>query len=121
MWLQREDRLLQEIDYYKVMERYSVIDKKFPREFVLLQGIGCRWGRCTFCDYHSDIGDNPFEVNREVLERVTGLYGVLDVINSGSCIELDSESIEMIQNCRVFSGSISVVRYKRGGFQPYSL
>ena len=49
-----------------------------PREFVLLQGTGCRWRRCEFCDYHSDVSDDPFEVNRQVLEQVTGEYGVLD-------------------------------------------
>ena len=79
------------------MERYSVIHTKMPREFVLLQGTGCRWGRCTFCDYHTDVSDNPFAVNSEVLQRVTGCYGVLDVINSGSGIELDEESIALIK------------------------
>lgn len=79
------------------MERYSVINTKMPREFVLLQGTGCRWGRCTFCDYHKDVSDNPFAVNREVLQQVTGCYGVLDVINSGSGIELDEESIALIK------------------------
>lgn len=79
------------------MERYSVIHDKFPREFVLLQGIGCRWGRCAFCDYHTDVSDNPFEINRKVLEQVTGQYGVLDIINSGSCFELDDQTIALIQ------------------------
>lgn len=68
-----------------------------PREFVLLQGTGCRWRRCEFCDYHSDVSDNPFEVNRRVLEQVTGKYGVLDVINSGSAFELDDRTIELLQ------------------------
>ena len=67
-----------------------------PREFVLLQGTGCRWRKCTFCDYHTDTSDNPFKVNREVLANVTGEYGVLDVINSGSCVELDEQTIELI-------------------------
>lgn len=68
-----------------------------PREFVLLQGRGCHWRKCTFCDYHSDSSDNPYEVNREVLQRVTGEYGVLDIINSGSAMELDNETIELIK------------------------
>ena len=80
------------------MDRYSVIHTKMPREFVLLQGRGCRWGGCTFCDYHKDVSDNPFAVNREVLRQVTGRYGVLDVINSGSAIELDDETVEMIKD-----------------------
>ena len=79
------------------MERYSIIRDKMPREFVLLQGTGCRWRRCEFCDYHSDVSDNPFEVNRQVLEQVTGEYGVLDVINSGSALELDDQTIAFIQ------------------------
>ena len=80
------------------MERYAVIDTKFPREFVLLQGTGCRWRKCVFCDYHNDVSDNAFEINKEVLKRVTGCYGVLDVINSGSGTELDSDTIELIKN-----------------------
>lgn len=83
------------------MDRYAVIHSKLPREFVLLQGTGCRWGKCTFCDYHEDVGNRPFEVNREVLRRVTGVYGVLDVINSGSAIELDEETIAYIKQVAV--------------------
>lgn len=64
---------------------------------MLLQGTGCRWKRCTFCDYHGDVSDDPFAVNREVLTRVQGVYGVLDVINSGSAMELDAQTIEMIK------------------------
>ncbi len=78
------------------MQRYSLIDEKFPREFVLLQGRGCRWRRCTFCDYHTDSAADPFEENRRVLERVTGRYGVLDVINSGSAMELDERTLQLI-------------------------
>ena len=79
------------------MQRYSLITEKFPREFLLLQGTGCRWAQCTFCDYHSDCSDTPFEINRQVLQLVTGKYGVLDIINSGSGMELDSETIAMIK------------------------
>ncbi len=80
------------------MVRYSVIHTKFPRELVLLQGTGCRWRKCVFCDYHNDVSDNALEVNREVLEKVTGRYGVLDVINSGSGTKLDSDTIELIKS-----------------------
>ncbi|MBQ5925336.1 MAG: hypothetical protein IIX03_01340 [Paludibacteraceae bacterium] len=79
------------------MNRYSKITEKFPREFVLLQGTGCKWRQCTFCDYHTDVSDDPFEVNRQVLEQVTGEYGVLDVINSGSAFELDDRTIELLR------------------------
>ena len=79
------------------MDRYSLIHTKMPREFVLLQGLGCRWGKCAFCDYHSDTSENPFETNRVVLQQVTGVYGVLDIINSGSAPELDVATIELIK------------------------
>ena len=79
------------------MDRYALIHTKMPREFVLLQGTGCRWGKCTFCDYHSDTSDNPFAVNEPILRQVTGQYGVLDIINSGSAMELDDETINLIR------------------------
>ena len=79
------------------MDRYALIRTKMPREFVLLQGTGCRWRKCTFCDYHEDVSKCPFEVNKPVLRRVTGQYGVLDVINSGSAMELDADTIALIK------------------------
>ena len=79
------------------MERYALIHTKMPREFVLLQGAGCRWKKCTFCDYHEDVSSTPFAINEPVLRQVTGQYGVLDVINSGSAMELDSETIALIK------------------------
>ena len=79
------------------MDRYALIRTKMPREFVLLQGTGCRWRKCTFCDYHEDVSECPFEVNKPVLRRVTGQYGVLDVINSGSAMELDADTIALIK------------------------
>ena len=78
------------------MDRYSVITTKFPREFVLLQGQGCRWRQCVYCDYHEDVSAHPFDINRTVLEQVTGQFGVLDVINSGSGIELDEETLQLL-------------------------
>ena len=86
------------------MQRYSLITEKFPREFLLLQGTGCRWKKCTFCDYYDDASDSPFETNRKVLEHVTGEYGVLDIINSGSAMELDDETIELIKEVVVAKG-----------------
>ena len=79
------------------MDRYSLIDTKMPREFLLLQGQGCRWGKCTFCDYHSDASPTPFATNKAVLDRVTGRYKRLDIINSGSAMELDEETISLIR------------------------
>ena len=79
------------------MDRYALIHTKMPREFVLLQGMGCRWRKCTFCDYHEDVSECPFEVNEPVLRQVTGQYGVLDVINSGSAMELDADTLALIK------------------------
>lgn len=80
-----------------MMERYSLITTGMKREFILLQGTGCRWRKCTFCDYYEDASENPFEINKQVLGNVTGIYGVLDIINSGSCQEYDEETIRLIQ------------------------
>ena len=69
------------------MIRYSEITEKNPREIVLLRGRGCRWRRCRFCDYHLDSSKDEeanYELNQEVLSKVTGKYGSLEVINSGS-------------------------------------
>ena len=78
------------------MDRYAVIDTHMPREFVLLQGRGCCWAKCRFCDYHEDKSVDPFPLNREVLSQVTGRYGVLDVINSGSAPEMDEDTLNLI-------------------------
>ena len=79
------------------MKRYALIHDKMPREFVLLQGTGCRWRKCTFCDYHTDHSNQPFAVNAAVLQQVSGKYGVLDIINSGSAMELDEQTISLIK------------------------
>lgn len=83
------------------MERYSIIKEKNPREIVLLRGKGCAYKKCTFCDYHTDKCDNEeenFLLNKSVLEKVTGCYGNLEVINSGSVFELDNKTSEMIKS-----------------------
>ena len=80
------------------MHRYSIIEKGLSREFLLLQGKGCKWKKCTFCDYHADTSEDPYAINREILSMVSGKYGVLDIINSGSCFELDEKTISLIQD-----------------------
>lgn len=74
-----------------------MIHDKFPREFILLQGRGCKWRKCAFCDYYTDVSSEPYEVNRLVLEQLTGQYGVVDVINSGSAMELDEATIAALK------------------------
>ena len=86
------------------MDRYSIIREKNPREIVLLRGRGCRWRRCRFCDYHLDFSkddDANLTLNRSVLSNVTGIYGTLEAINSGSFCDLDDGSIEaVLDTCR---------------------
>lgn len=76
--------------------RYSTIDEGMKREFLLLQGKGCAWRKCTFCDYYLDSSSDPFVINEPVLDMVSGKYGVLDIINSGSAMELDERTLEKI-------------------------
>ena len=80
-----------------MMNRYSRIENNFPREFLLLQGLGCKWRKCTFCNYYEDASTSAYETNRPILEQVTGEFGVLDIINSGSAMELDSQTIALIK------------------------
>ena len=82
------------------MRRYSVIEEKAKREIVLLRGSGCVYRKCTFCDYHLDSCKDDalnFALNKEVLDKVSGIYGDLEVINSGSVFELDKDTLEYIK------------------------
>ncbi|MDD6213431.1 MAG: radical SAM protein [Clostridiales bacterium] len=86
------------------MQRYSMIQDKNPREIVLLRGQGCRYRQCTFCDYYLDAsrdeGEN-FQINKEALGKVTGEFGVLEAINSGSFCELDESTLALLETiCR---------------------
>lgn len=83
-----------------MMERYSEITNKNQREIVLLKGFPCVWGKCSFCDYILDNSTSKEEINEinfEVLEKISGKYKVLEVINSGSCFELPKETLEKIK------------------------
>ncbi|MGN1410822.1 MAG: radical SAM protein [Eubacteriales bacterium] len=86
------------------MIRYSVIHEKNPREILLLRGSGCRWRRCSFCDYHLDCSpdeDENIRLNRSAMAQVTGLYRHLEVINSGSFPELGETTLrDLVSLCR---------------------
>lgn len=90
--------------FFIIMERYSKITKKRKREIVLLRGSGCVYKKCTFCDYHSDKCNDKnenYSLNSSVLQNITGEFGELEVINSGSVFELDLQTIYLIkQICR---------------------
>lgn len=80
--------------------RYSVIEEKNKREIVMLRGNGCKWRKCTFCDYHLDFSkdeEENFCLNKEVLQQVTGIFRRLEVINSGSFSDLDQKTISYIE------------------------
>ena len=79
--------------------RYNKLIEKNPREIVLLRGSGCKWRRCRFCDYHLDFcldEKENFDLNSKVLAQVTGEFGRLEVINSGSFCDLDEGTLTLI-------------------------
>ena len=81
------------------MQRYSVIDNKRKREIVLLRGRGCVYKKCAFCDYYLDSCQDEaanFEINKDTLDKVSGVYGDLEIINSGSVFELDGATLDYI-------------------------
>lgn len=87
--------------------RYAVINEKNPREIVMLRGLGCSWRRCRFCDYHLDFsqdGKANSALNRKQLEKVTGIHGKLEVINSGSFVDLDEDTLALITKTCVSRG-----------------
>ena len=82
------------------MDRYNKITNKNNREIVLLRAFPCIWGKCSFCDYIDDNGRDEEELNKlnkEVLNNITGEFGVLEVINSGSCFEIPKETMNYIK------------------------
>lgn len=82
------------------LTRYNIIAEKNPREIILLRGSGCKWKRCSFCDYHLDFSsdeDANFLLNKNEIEKVTGVFKNLEVINSGSFCELDKNTLEFIK------------------------
>lgn len=82
------------------MNRYSKIENKIRREIVLLKGSPCRWGRCRFCDYIEDNSTDleaNIRINNEILNNVTGEYGILEVINSGNVFELPRKTRERVR------------------------
>lgn len=80
--------------------RYNKITGKHEREIVLLKSFPCRYGKCSFCNYIEDNSTSEEEINSvnfEVLKEVTGEYGVLEVINSGSVFELPNDTLAEIK------------------------
>ncbi len=86
------------------MDRYSVIRQKRPREIVLLRTTGCAYRRCAFCDYHLDRSPDAaanYALNEGVLDCLTGEFGEVEIIDSGSVFDFDEPTRALIrQVCR---------------------
>ncbi|WP_317854995.1 radical SAM protein [Chakrabartyella piscis] len=83
----------------EIENRYSVITEKNKREIVLIRGNGCRWRKCRFCDYHLDSSTNQEEndaLNAVEIGKITGIYSKLEVINSGSFVDLSETTMNRI-------------------------
>lgn len=84
------------------MKRYGIVDDfKEQMEVILLRGSGCTWGKCTYCDYQKDFTINQmsnFKVNKQVIDKVTGKFGKLFVIDSGSFVEIDLLSLNYLRD-----------------------
>lgn len=105
---------ISEILVNRTMQRYSIITEKNPREIVLLRGQGCRYRRCAFCDYHEDASCDEqanLAINTEALNQVTGRFGRLEVVNSGSFCELDSSTMKAIMATCISRG-IKVIHFE---------
>ena len=93
--------------------RYSKVEGKFQREIVLLKSFPCAYGKCSFCNYIEDNSNDEEEVNRvnlEVLEEITGEFGILEVINSGSVFEIPKKTLEKVREV-VYEKDIKYIDY----------
>lgn len=91
--------------------RHSKVEGKFAREIVLLKSFPCVYGKCSFCNYIEDNSLNEEEINtinRKVLKEISGEFGVLEVINSGSVFEIPKESLEKIRDI-VYEKNIKIL------------
>lgn len=94
--------------------RYSKIVEKNRREIVLLKSFPCKYGKCLFCNYIEDNSTDEVEINNvnmEVLKNITGEYGALEVINSGSVFELPKFTLEKIREI-VYEKNIKILYFE---------
>lgn len=86
---------------FMALVRYGKITNSLEkREIVLLRAFPCKWGRCSFCTYIDDNSTDEDAINKtnfKVLEMVTGEFEVLEVINSGSCFEIPTATLEFLK------------------------
>jgi hypothetical protein len=82
------------------MQRYSVITNKIPREILLLKSFPCLYGKCSFCNYILDNSISLEEIesaNATVIQQITGQFGVVEILNSGSVFELPESILQDIK------------------------
>lgn len=94
--------------------RYSKVKGKFEREIVLLKSFPCIYGKCSFCNYIEDNSKDENEINDvnfDVLKEITGEFGVLEVINSGSVFEIPQKSLNKIRDI-VYKKNIKVLYFE---------
>lgn len=94
--------------------RYSKIENKNKREIVLLKSFPCKYGKCKFCNYIEDNSTDELEIDRvnlETLQEVTGEFGALEVINSGSVFELPIKTLERIREV-VYNKNIKLLYFE---------
>ena len=94
--------------------RYNKITDKHQREIVLLKSLPCRYGKCSFCNYIEDNStdiDKIDRVNLEVLKNITGEFGSLEVINSGSVFEITPNTLSEIKRI-VMEKNIKVLYFE---------
>jgi len=94
--------------------RYSKVEGKFQREIVLLKSFPCAYGKCSFCNYIEDNSTDEEDINRvnlEVLKEITGEFGILEVINSGSVFEIPKKTLEKIREV-VYEKDIKILYFE---------
>jgi uncharacterized Fe-S cluster-containing MiaB family protein len=89
----------------KIGIRYGKIDFfKNKREIVLLKSFPCIYGKCSFCNYIEDNSKDEHLINKinfETLQNITGEFGILEVINSGSVFELPHDTLQKIKDIAI--------------------
>ena len=94
--------------------RHSKVQGKFQREIVLLKSFPCTYGKCSCCNYIEDNSNNEKEINRVnlgVLKEITGEFGILEVINSGSVFEIPKKTLEKIRKI-VYEKDIKILYFE---------
>ncbi|MBN2190605.1 MAG: radical SAM protein [Candidatus Aureabacteria bacterium] len=83
------------------MKRYSVYEGKYPREVLLLKSFPCGFKGCSFCDCASEHSKNEkeiIEIASAELDKVTGVFRRLEVLNSASFFDFPVQVWQIIKD-----------------------